>query len=190
MNRLTVEDLHGLLRCDPEAGRLFWRERETRRIECEFKGMRRVVFANAHFNAAFANKETALCLNSRGYRFLGINGWSYTAHRVVWAMSTGDWPAMQVDHVNGDRTDNRIENLRLASARENSVNKKKKQSATSNYFGVYFRHDTNVFSAQIKDHGKRLHLGCFKSEEDAARAFDRAAMRIHGEFAKLNFRVQ
>ncbi len=93
-----------------------------------------------------------------------------------------------VDHINNDSLDNRRANLRLATAAQNACNRKKISSNTSSkYIGIYFEKRTGRWTVKIRANGKRLWLGRFNSELDAALAYDRAAIKYHGEFAKLNF---
>jgi hypothetical protein len=93
-----------------------------------------------------------------------------------------------VDHRNNNGLDNRRSNLRLATHYENTCNRRKtKAKTTSRFIGVYFEKRTGRWVAQIRHRGKKIVLGRFKSEEEAARAYDEAAKKYHGEFARLNF---
>ena len=93
-----------------------------------------------------------------------------------------------VDHINGNGLDNRRENLRLATHAQNMYNRPKIKSKTSSPFiGVYFDNRIPKWTAKIRFQGKRIYLGSFKSEIDAAKAYDAAALKYHGQFAKLNF---
>ena len=93
-----------------------------------------------------------------------------------------------VDHINNDSLDNRRANLRLATAVQNACNRKKISSETSSkHIGIYFEKRTGRWTAKIRANGKRLWLGRFTSEIDAAKAYDAAAQKYHGEFAQLNF---
>jgi hypothetical protein len=95
---------------------------------------------------------------------------------------------MLVDHRNGNNLDNRKSNLRLATATENSCNRRKiKRSGSSRYKGVSYNRRRGKWYARIKIHGESIFLGCFDNEVDAAKAYDEAARRYHGEFACLNF---
>jgi hypothetical protein len=79
-------------------------------------------------------------------------------------------------------------NLRVATRRQNTCNRRKTKSKTSSqYIGVYFDKYSQLWAAKIKYMDKTIWLGRFKSEIDAARAYDRAAIKYHGEFARLNF---
>jgi len=95
---------------------------------------------------------------------------------------------MVVDHINHDGMDNRRANLRAASRSENMYHRKKCSGAThSKYKGIYWRKKNRKWQAMITFERKRIHLGCFRNEIEAAKAYDRAAMKYHGEFASLNF---
>ena len=93
-----------------------------------------------------------------------------------------------VDHINHDGMDNRRANLRAATRAQNIRNRKKfAKSSGSKYKGIYFRKNTRKWEVLITFERKKIFLGCFRSEIDAAKAYDRAAMKYHGEFASLNF---
>lgn len=91
-----------------------------------------------------------------------------------------------VDHINGNGLDNRRANLRLCSRSENQWNRRKSSQNTSGFKGVFHRGGTR-WIARITAHGKTVHLGRFRDPTIAARAYDAAALRLHGEFARLNF---
>ena len=92
-----------------------------------------------------------------------------------------------VDHKNGDSLDNRRANLRLATRAQNSYNCRKRKNTTSKYIGVSFDKPTKDWAVQIKHKGKHIWIGRFKSEVEAARAYDKVAKKYRGEFARLNF---
>jgi hypothetical protein len=96
-------------------------------------------------------------------------------------------PGLCVDHKNNDSLDNRRENLRLATRSQNMQNRPKRKNTTSKYIGVHFVKATGKWDARIRYEGKLILLGRFDSEIDAARAYDAAARKYHGEFARLNF---
>jgi hypothetical protein len=94
-------------------------------------------------------------------------------------------PGKCIDHANGNGLDNRRANLRFATPAQNAWNTRRKVSA-SGYKGVYFS-KANKFGAAIRCNKKRIHLGCFDSPVDAAKAYDKAAKKYHGQFAQTNF---
>lgn len=94
------------------------------------------------------------------------------------------WPL--VDHINGDGLDNRRANLRQATHAENMRNRRRAISNRSGYKGVYWVRDRRKWKAQIKAGGRKYELGRFSDASDAARAYNEAAVRLHGEFAALN----
>lgn len=95
---------------------------------------------------------------------------------------------MVVDHINHDGMDNRRASIRAATRAQNIRNRKKfAKSSGSKYKGIYWRKKTRKWEAQITFERKKIFLGCFRSEIDAAKAYDRAAIKYHGEFASLNF---
>lgn len=98
-------------------------------------------------------------------------------------------PKVFVDHINGDRFDNRRSNLRIASSYGNNQNSAPRINGKSRFKGVYpVRNTTDkIWAAQIKANHVRTFLGCFTTQEEAALAYDAAAKQLHGEFARLNF---
>jgi len=95
---------------------------------------------------------------------------------------------MVIDHINHDPMDNRCENLRPATHSQNICHRRKRSDAkTSKYKGVSWRKDSRKWVARITFEKKGIHLGLFRNESDAARAYDDAAKKYHGEFACLNF---
>jgi len=104
-------------------------------------------------------------------------------HRLVMGAKKGEC----VDHINGDTLDNRRANLRLCSHAENMRNRKRSKASKFPYKGIGQRRDGTKYVAIIRCDGKKFQLGTFDSAEAAAMAYDDAAVRLHGEFARLNF---
>lgn len=106
-------------------------------------------------------------------------------HRLIMGLDGGN-PSLQVDHINGNKLDNRRENLRVCTHAENNQNRGQR-GGRSRYKGIVFFHKEQDWGARIRKNGKRIYLGRFKTEEDAARAYDMAARKHHGAFAYVNF---
>lgn len=106
-------------------------------------------------------------------------------HRAVSGAPLG----LEVDHRNMDRLDNRRENLRVCTSSQNKFNKTKKSNNTSGYKGVHYYKSRGNYQVQLQAEGKRVNVGYFRTAEEAARAYDNAALLYHGEFARLNFPV-
>jgi HNH endonuclease/AP2 domain len=93
----------------------------------------------------------------------------------------------RVDHINGNGLDCRRDNLRLATCSQNSANRLGWRKSSSKYKGVTFSKQRKDWQAKITVNGKTIHLGYFKNEEDAGKAYDKQALIEFGEYAKLNF---
>lgn len=98
-------------------------------------------------------------------------------------------PKTLVDHADRNRLDNRRLNLRSSNWSQNNANRKSMTAATSNYLGVHKSAKRRKWEARIGKNNKSFRIGYFKTEEEAAKAYDKAAVEIHGEFANLNFKV-
>jgi hypothetical protein len=119
---------------------------------------------------------------SVGYIQLWVDGKSVYAHRAAYVFMRGDWPPTGVDHINGDKKDNRWSNLRLATCSENGMNAKQKLGA-SGIRGVVFCPSARKYRAQIYIRRKRKTIGYFDNIADAQEARKRAEDELHEEFA-------
>lgn len=108
------------------------------------------------------------------------------AHRLAWMLSFGDWPPCEVDHINFNQKDNRIVNLRLASTTDNQRNRTVQSNSSTGIKGVAFNRQIRKYTAKITANKKQYHLGSFETSDEAAHAYNKAAIRLHGEFARLN----
>jgi hypothetical protein len=95
-------------------------------------------------------------------------------------------PDMQIDHINGDGLDNRRSNLRICTHDQNRLNRKIHKNNKCGYKGVYWAPHNKKWRAQIRRDNKRYFLGYFSDLIEAARAYNNAAIKLHGEFARLN----
>lgn len=180
--QIPIETLHELLVCDAEAGKLYWRERGPE----WFEGSRNVEGACRSWNTRYAGASALMSLSANGYRRGAVLDKTLLAHRVIWAMHNRAWPAECIDHVNGDRLDNRISNLREATLSENKANAGRRSKA-NRFIGVRPVAGCATFIATVGHQGRNVYVGSYRSEVAAARARDRAAVRLKGDFARLNF---
>jgi hypothetical protein len=109
-------------------------------------------------------------------------GKDVSMHRIIMEAEKGQ----HVDHINGDGLDNRKENLRLCCHSENLRNRGKNVNNTSGFKGVVKQKNGKPWSAEITVNYKHIHLGTFKTKIEAAKAYNVAALKYHGEFARLN----
>lgn len=162
---ITPQELHALFEYNPESGQLIWKVAAARRRK---------------------PGDVAGCVAhcEKGRITVGIAGKQYRAHRIIWAMQTGEWPSDQIDHINENPSDNRWCNLRLASKAENMRNITIHKSNTSGHKGVGLHGPTGKWRAYIKADSKNYYLGLFHTKEDAVKARIAAAEKLHGIFSK------
>ena len=111
---------------------------------------------------------------TKGYLGLGFKGRKYLLHRVIWFIYYGEQPPLVLDHMDGDRTNNRIANLREASVSDNTCNKTCK--------GYSFNRKASKWEAYVNKDRRRTRLGYFSSEAEASAAYHETAKKLHGEF--------
>lgn len=121
-----------------------------------------------------------------GYCQIKLKGKLYKAHRLVWFYSYGEWPESFIDHVDGDTLNNKVENLREATSRENGLNRIPKKRGSSEYLGVCWHNQAKKWLVRGKLPNKRIHLGLFMEEKQAAEAYNTFAKEHYGNFARLN----
>lgn len=144
-------------------------------------GLRWKVKVNSRAPAGAA----AGCLNKlTGYYTVNVDREAYLAHRVVFAMRNPgvDFQNLQIDHINGLRGDNRIENLRVATVAQNAHNGRLHSNNTSGVKGVYMHRRTGLWHVQICVKQSLVFGGCFKKLEEAKAAAMSLRERLHGEF--------
>ena len=166
---MEIETLKKLMRYDPATGKLFWLERDKSIIP--MKCVRK------NWNARFKDKEAFTNIDSKGYLRGSLLNKNQRAHRICWALHYGEWPQGSIDHINGDKTDNRITNLRDVSHQENMTNLKMRSDNTSGFRGVSYTKEGN-WRAYITNKGKTQVLGTFKTKEEAAKARKAAEVEL------------
>lgn len=139
-----------------------------------------VVWWKVRRRGRFARPGTKLrSTTSNGYLSVCVDGRRCGVHRLIWALHFGGWPKGEIDHINGSRTDNRLQNLRLATSSQNHCNSKPRRGGMK---GVS-KH-RNSWVAQITVNKRRIYLGSFASQEAAHAAYWKAARQYHREFAR------
>lgn len=118
-------------------------------------------------------------LHRTGYRYVTILGHHYKEHRLIWLHVYGEWPKDQLDHIDGVRSNNRVDNLRDVDGSRNQWNKSGPNSNNSTGFlGVHFDARCKRFAAGIKVRGRRAHLGYFDTPQAASDAYQDAKVRL------------
>lgn len=158
--------LRSLLACDPERGELVWQPRSASMFETSR--------AVSRWNACYAGKPAFDTMEQKGYKSGKLSGKRLKAHRVIWAWVHDEWPD-EIDHINGDKTDNRISNLRGVDHAENSRNRKLYSNNTNGSIGV-FQRPSGRWGAHINADGKRVVIGTFDTKELAAEARRKAEL--------------
>lgn len=176
MIEMPRSELASLLGYDPETGRLFWHRRPDHLFPSNSRQSQAQCAHN--WNARYAGKEAGN-VTTRGYIQVGIFRKLYKAHRVAWCLHYGTWPSENIDHVNGDGTDNRILNLRDVPQQINAKNLVLSKANTSGTCGVHFRRSSGRWLASITVDRTQKHIGSFATREEAIEA-RRAAERRSG----------
>jgi hypothetical protein len=157
---LPLEIILSKLDYDPQTGFFTWKK-TTRRFK-----------AGTRANA----------ISDCGYHVINLDGKRYQSHRLAWQIIYKTIPEHEIDHINGNKLDNRICNLRLATRAENQRNVKLRKDNTSGYKGVCLDKSKNKWKAQASIAGVLKHLGLFETPELAATAYKNFTKLNHGEF--------
>lgn len=163
MIALTAERLQEILSYDPDTGK----------FACKVSR-----------GALRAGAPAGTQRQGRPYVILSIDGEKHYAHRLAWLYIYGEWPAMHLDHINGNPADNRIFNLRLATSAQNNANSSKRRRNRSGYKGVTRYH--SKWAAHIYKNGRSIYLGAFPTREEAHAAYVQKARELFGEFARAS----
>jgi hypothetical protein len=121
-----------------------------------------------------------------GYGYVWIERKPLLAHRLAWLLHYGKLPELPVDHVNSDKLDNRICNLRLATVAENNRNILRSRNSKTGFKGVTIDRYSGKYAAKITAARRTYPLGLFDDPRHAAHVYNKAAVELHGEFACLN----
>lgn len=173
MSTKTLPDvclLRKLLRYEPETGRLYWLPRPVNMFPKPQQAKT--------WNTKNAGRET-FTLTHKGYKQGTIFDAKFRAHRVAWALYYGAWPTLHLDHINGDRTDNRIVNLREVTRGENQQNQRRRTDNTSGVTGVSWYAAQGKWVAEIYVGGRKKNLGYFNTFDEAVAA-RKQAETTHG----------
>jgi hypothetical protein len=168
---LTADYVRQLLDYDPDAGLLRWKQTSLR---------------PKTWNTRFAG-EVAGCLTKLRSNYsrieLRIDDKLYLAHRIAWLIVTGEWPAQEIDHINGDGADNRWSNLREANHAQNSRNRRIQSNNSSGFIGVRYRPHHKKWEARITINKKTVWRLYSDTAQEAAAARRVALPQFHGDFA-------
>ena len=161
---ITAERLRELQHYNPDTGIFTWRVRTAKSVHVgDVAGY------------SFRN----------GYIRMKVDGHYYLAHRLVWLWVTGEWPAGDLDHINGNKADNRWNNIRLATRSQNMANIRAHTDNISGFKGVSWNKALRKWRAHIGVGGKHIYLGGFDTAAKAYAVYCLAARRHHGEFARV-----
>jgi len=134
--------------------------------------------ARAGCLVAAADGRSVGWVHSTGYRYVNVGRVQYKEHRLIWLIVFGRWPTGQIDHINGNRADNHLDNLRDVTGSINQRNTGRRADNTSGYKGVVFNKSHGRYLARIGLHGKRRHLGYFATAAEAGSAYEAAALKL------------
>jgi len=156
--QLTPDRLKNVLNYDPETGEFTWKQR------CGKRGVPGKVAGTIDFS---------------GYRVITIGGKRHKAHRLAWLWVRGAWPAAAIDHINGRRDDNRMANLREATAQQNQHNRGRQTNNRSGLMGVSWDSRAGKWRAGIHAQGKSRNLGNYGTAQEAHEAYLVAKAALH-----------
>ena len=159
---LTQARLKEFLHYDPETGIFTWKVSRTKRAGRTQIG------------------DIAGDIDKLGYGRVGIESKRYKTHRLAWFYMTGEWPIYDIDHINGNTTDNSFNNLRDICKSANMQNQRKaRKDNSTGYLGVEYNKTNKKFIASISIKGRKTHLGCFATAELAYESYLNAKRMHH-----------
>ena len=158
-NELTAEKLRSILRYDPATGIFTWKVSTSNSVKVG---------------------DVAGCPGGAGYLQIRLQSRLHQAHRLAWMYVYGEWPKLTIDHINRNRSDNRISNLRDVSHKQNHQNRRKPSNNTSGHSGVLWDKQKSKWKAQITHNQKKIHLGYFATIEEAIAARKAGELKYWG----------
>ena len=163
INRLPdLEVLNKWFILDDTNGMLYWKERKAKHTEI----------------GGIVGK-----VNPKGYLVFHFDGVITRVHRIIYKMYYGIEPEGELDHIDGNKLNNKPENLRLASRYQNNQNIKKQKNSTSGHKNVYWKEANKKWAVTISAFGKKYHFGYYLNIENAAEVAVKQRKILHGEFA-------
>lgn len=179
---LNKNDVLELIDYEPKSGKLFWKERGLKWFS---DGKQPKEYAHSRWNGRYAGKEAFTTINSNGYRHGTLLKKTYPAHMIIGIILFGK--QVLLDHVNGNRLDNSLENLALSTNGDNARNRSLSKNNTSGQIGVYWHNTANKWCARIEYNKKLYHLGLFHDFSDAVIARKEAEKKFN--FGKTHGRA-
>ena len=166
---LAVEFVRDRLAYNPDTGIFTWRAHASQ---------------SKRWNSRYAG--TIAGSHCRGYTQIQLpKPQNYYAHQIAWLLVYGVWPSGSLDHINGCRSDNRIDNLRLATTSQNNCNRARQRNNSSGYTGICWNKQAKKWEARIYLDNRKLQWREFFTDKHEAAAARRAKLsEIHGEFAR------
>lgn len=158
---MNIDDVKKVIDYDPITGIFTWKE---------------------YRNQLATPGKVAGCVNSKGYLEITILGKRVKAHRLAWFYVYKEWPENHIDHINRIKTDNSINNLRIASISQNLANKALTKTNTSGLKGAFYNKRMKKWHSSYSFNNKRYHLGYFNSAEDAHKSYVKKMNELYGDF--------
>jgi hypothetical protein len=178
-NPLTAEYVRSILDYHPYTGEFRWKERPLSHFR---DGYIKQSSSAARWNTRYAG--TIAGHQHTGYLRIDIDSKTYKGHHLAWLIATGVWPKKLLDHQDGNGLNNKISNLRYASAAENNRNAKLYSNNTSGVKGLGWRKNRNCWVARITVDYKVIVVGHFKTRREGLSALNKARKKYHGKFAR------
>ena len=156
MNKLTIELIYKYLSYDSKTGNLYQNKKRPKVQVGSIAG----------------------CVTPTGYRYIQLEGIKYPAHHIVWLIEKGSLPQKVLDHIDGNRLNNHITNLREATVKQNCENRKAQRNNKTGYKGVSFNNRLQKYVAQIQHNYQPIYIGIYKTAYEAHLAYEAKAKEL------------